>query len=193
MSGRVGPMPSSSSAPASAVVIRSATPADAAALASFGAAAFVETFAADNTPEDMAAYVAEAFGEATQREELADRSRIVLLAERNGELAGYAMLNDGRAPGATSVALGNAMEIARLYSAQRWIGTGVGAALMQRCLDVAAARGRDWIWLGVWERNARAIAFYARWGFGDVGSQSFQLGADRQTDRIMARRVAARE
>ena len=70
---------------------------------------------------------------------------------------------------------------------------GVGAALMQHCVDLAASRGRDWIWLGVWERNVRAIAFYSRWGFTDVGSQSFQLGADLQTDRIMARRIAARE
>jgi len=163
-------------------------------LAAFAVAAFSDTFAADNTPEDMAAYLAEAFGEETQRAELADRSRIVLLAERDGELVGYAMLNDATVPAvATRVTLENAIEVARLYAGRRWIGTGVGAALMQHCLDLAASRGRDWIWLGVWERNARAIAFYARWDFTDVGSQSFQLGADRQTDRIMARRVAAQE
>ncbi|HEX5971626.1 MAG TPA: GNAT family N-acetyltransferase [Gemmatimonadaceae bacterium] len=183
-----------SSADASSLVIRRATPADAATLAAFAEAAFADTFAADNTPGDMAVYLAGAFGEAKQREELTDRSRVVLLAERGGALAGYAMLNDATAPaGATSVALANAMEIARLYAGRRWIGTGVGAALMQHCLDLAASRGREWIWLGVWERNARAIAFYARWGFSDVGAQSFQLGADRQTDRIMARRLAARE
>ena len=61
---------------------------------------------------------------------------------------------------------------------------------MQRCLDEAAARGRRTVWLGVWEHNARAIAFYRRWGFTDVGSQPFQLGADLQTDRVMSRRVA---
>lgn len=183
-----------SSANTSPLTIRRATPADASALAAFAEAAFVDTFAADNTPEDMAAYLSEAFGEEKQREELADRSRVVLLAERDGELAGYAMLNDLTTPaGATSVALTNGIEIARLYSGRRWIGTGIGATLMQHCLDLAGSRGRDWIWLGVWERNARAIAFYSRWGFTDVGSQSFQLGADRQTDRIMARRPAVQE
>jgi len=182
--------PASTSSP----IIRRATPADAATLAAFAEAAFADTFAADNTPQDMAAYLAEAFGEAKQREELADRSRIVLLAERDGELAGYAMLNDAATPdGATSVELTNSIEIARLYSGRRWIGTGVGATLMQHCLDLAASRGREWIWLGVWERNARAIAFYSRWGFNDIGSQSFQLGADRQTDRIMARHIATQE
>ena len=178
----------------SSLAIRRATPADAPMLAAFAAAAFSDTFAADNTPEDMAAYLAEAFGEDKQREELADASRVVLLAERDGELAGYVMLNDATVPAvATRVKLENAIEIARLYSGRRWIGTGVGAALMQHCLDLAASRGREWIWLGVWERNARAIAFYERWEFTDVGSQSFQLGADRQTDRIMARRLAAQE
>lgn len=183
-----------SSASTSSLVIRRATSADAAALAAFAEAAFADTFGVDNTPEDMAVYLAQAFGEAKQRDELADRSRIVLLAERDGELAGYAMLNDATAPaGPTSVELTNAIEIARLYSGRRWIGTGVGATLMQHCLDLAASRGRAWIWLGVWERNSRAINFYSRWGFGDVGSQSFQLGADRQTDRIMARRIATQE
>jgi ribosomal protein S18 acetylase RimI-like enzyme len=187
-------MAMSSAASPSSVAIRRATPADAPVLAAFAEAAFADTFAADNTPEDMAAYLAEAFGEEKQREELADRSRVVLLAERDGELAGYAMLNDVTAPaGTTSMALTDAIEIARLYAGRRWIGTGIGPALMQACLDLAVERKREWVWLGVWERNARAIAFYARWGFTDVGSQSFQLGADRQTDRIMARRLAAQE
>ena len=180
--------------PTSSFVFRRATPADAAALATFAATAFVDTFAVDNTPEDMAAYLAQAFGERQQHEELTDPTTIVLLAEREGEIAGYVLLHDGVTPaGPVRVELTNAIEIARLYAGKRWIGTGLGAALMQRCLDTAAARGRTWIWLGVWERNARAIAFYARWGFIDVGSQSFQLGADRQSDRIMARRVAAGE
>jgi len=184
----------SSTADLSPLIIRQATPSDARALATFAAGAFADTFAAGNTPEDMTAYLAESFGEAQQRTELADPSCTVLLAERDGELAGYAMLRDGATPrDATSVTLGDAMEIARLYAGRRWIGTGVGAALMQSCLDFAAARGREWTWLAVWEHNARAMTFYARWGFTDVGSQHFQLGADRQTDRIMARRSAAQE
>lgn len=185
-------MPVSSTAATSPLVIRQATPSDARTLASFAAEAFADTFAPDNTPEAMAAYLGEAFGEARQRAELSDPVCTVLLAERDGEVMGYAMLRDGALPsGATSVELGNSMEIARLYSGRRWIGTGVGAALMQDCLDLAAAHGRDWIWLAVWERNARAIAFYSRWGFTDVGSQFFQLGGDRQIDRIMARPVTA--
>jgi GNAT superfamily N-acetyltransferase len=173
----------------SSITIRRATPADAARLASFAATAFTDTFAADNRPEDMAAYLAESFGEAEQRAELEDPAVTVLLAEKDDALVGYAMLRDGDAAGPVASARGEAIEIARLYAGKRWIGAGIGALLMQRCLDEARARARDTIWLGVWERNARAIAFYERWGFAHVGSQPFTLGSDVQTDHVMARRV----
>jgi GNAT superfamily N-acetyltransferase len=135
----------------------------------------------------MAEYLAASFGEPVQRAELTDPRHVVFFAERDGETVGYAMLRLGPAP--EQVRSSDPIEIARLYSVSRWIGAGVGAALMQRCLDEAAVRGNSIIWLGVWERNARAIAFYRRWGFTDVGAQTFTLGHDVQTDRIMARRV----
>jgi len=170
------------------IALRRATPADAARFAAFAATAFTDTFAADNTPENMAAYMASAFGEAVQRAELTDPQCTVFLAERDGDLVGYAMLREGSAPPCVHDA--SSIEIARLYAGQRWIGAGIGALLMQRCLVEAASRGRRTIWLGVWERNARAIGFYQRWHFSIVGSQAFQLGGDRQNDRVMARRVA---
>lgn len=177
-----------SGAPASNIALRRASPADAARLAAFAATAFADTFAAQNRPEDMAAYIAQAFGEPIQRAELTDPQCTVFLAERDGEIAGYVMLRDGTPPPCVHDA--SAIEIMRLYAGQRWIGAGIGALLMQRCLVEAAARGRRTIWLGVWERNVRAIGFYQRWHFTIVGSQSFQLGSDRQNDRVMSRRVA---
>ena len=175
---------------ASHLAIRRGVRGDAGALASFAAAAFADTFGPDNRPEDMAAYLAEAFGDARQDAELADPACIILLAEQGGELAGYAMLREGAAPACVG---GDAIEIARLYAGRRWIGAGVGSALMQRCLDDGTSRGHRRIWLGVWERNARAIAFYRRHGFTDVGSQPFLLGSDLQTDRIMTRTLAPKE
>jgi ribosomal protein S18 acetylase RimI-like enzyme len=178
-----------SGAPASSsIALRRAAPADAARLAAFAATAFADTFGAQNRPEDMAAYLATAFGEPIQRAELTDPRCTVFLGERDGEIVGYAMLRDGATP--PCVPDTSAIEIARLYAGRRWIGAGIGALLMQRCLVEAASRGRRSIWLGVWERNVRAITFYQRWHFTIVGSQSFQLGEDRQNDRVMARRVA---
>ena len=171
----------------SSVTTRRATPADARLLAELALTTFIETFARDNTRENMALYMAKSFGEAIQHDELADPRTVVFFAERDGETVGYTMLRDGPPPDARDDA--EAIEIARLYSATHLIGAGVGATLMRRCIDEAVARGRRTLWLGVWERNARAIAFYRRWGFTDVGSQYFMLGDDRQTDRVMARHV----
>jgi ribosomal protein S18 acetylase RimI-like enzyme len=70
------------------------------------------------------------------------------------------------------------------------LGHGVGAALMQRALAEAAGRGKDAVWLGVWDRNDRAIRFYESWGFHRSGSQPFLLGFDLQTDLVMVRRIA---
>lgn len=175
----------------STLVIRRATAADARTLSAFAAEAFHDTFAAENRAEDMAAYSKEAFGEDAQRREIEDPAVTMLLAERDGELVGYAMLRAGsREPGVPG---GDVVELARLYAGRRWIGAGVGSALMQHCLAEARARGHDVMWLGVWERNHRALAFYRRFGFADVGSHVFQLGSDPQTDRLMARRVNEEE
>lgn len=173
------------------VTTRRATPADAALLALLAATTFSDTFGPDNTPDDMAQYVTDSFGEDIQRTELTDARHAVFFAERGGEVVGYTMLRGGVAPDVIRDA--DSIEIARLYATKQSIGAGIGATLMQRCLDESAALGLTTIWLCVWEHNARAIAFYRRWGFADVGTTTFMLGGDRQTDRVMARRIAVSE
>ena len=157
-------------------------------LARMGEETFRDTFAADNTPADMEAYVAAAFGEAQQAAELADPHTRVLIAEIGGEAVGYVRLITGPAP--ARVAAQRPMEISRFYARTTWIGRGVGAALMTRALHEAQANGCDAAWLGVWERNLRAIAFYERWGFRAVGEQVFVLGSDPQRDLVMVRGVS---
>ena len=170
------------------VRVRRASVDDAARLAEFGRQAFHDTFAADNRPEDMAAYLDATFGEPQQRAELLDARATYLVAEREAadgaDMVGYARIGAGEPPEGIRAP---AVEIRRFYARRDTIGQGVGAALMTACLDHARALGAQGVWLGVWERNARAIAFYERWGFVDVGSCTFVLGEDVQTDRIMAR------
>ncbi len=168
-----------------AFTVRQATTDDAALFSALALSTFVDTFGRDNTPDDMALYCAQAFGAGIQRGELAESRHTVVFAEGGGEIVGYAMLREANAPACVSD--GGAIEIARLYATTRFIGKGIGAALMQRCLDIAAERGHRTVWLGVWEHNPRAIAFYARWGFVDVGTKAFVLGTDHQTDRVMVR------
>ena len=159
--------------------IRRATAADAPLLAELGARTFHETFEADNTAENMSTYLAEAFGETVQAAEVADPATIFFVAEIDGVPCGYAKLHlDERG-----------VEIARLYATKARIGSGVGAALMQASLDEAKHRGIGDVWLGVWEHNERALAFYRRWGFVETGAQSFVLGDDVQRDLVLSRRV----
>ncbi|MEO8336102.1 MAG: GNAT family N-acetyltransferase [bacterium] len=169
------------------ITVRQATPSDAALLAELAATAFSDSFAADNSAEDMALYMDKAFGEDIQRAELSDPRRVVYLAEKDREVVGYTMLHEGPVP--ESIGDDDALEIARFYAVKHMIGTGVGATLMQRCVDDATALGKQTLWLAVWSRNTRAIAFYQRWGFVEVGSQTFMLGRDRQADLVMARRT----
>lgn len=169
------------------IEIRLATSEDAELLAELGARTFRDTFAPDNTEADMADYLESAFRPTIQAGELADPRSAFLVAHADGSPAGYARLRTGDSPACVG---GHApVEIARFYADAPWIGRGVGAALMDASLRLATDKGCDIIWLDVWERNLRALAFYAKWGFAVVGSQSFQLGSDLQNDLLMARTV----
>ena len=171
------------------IALRWATPADASILARTAAGFFIDTFGAVNRPEDIRVYLASAFSEARQLAELTNVDNRIWLAAAGDDLAGYAHVRRGEAPMTVAVAPMRAIEIARLYAGRRWHGRGVGAALMESCITTAREWGADVLWLGVWERNARAIAFYEKHGFQTVGEQPFLLGADLQRDLVMARRL----
>jgi len=168
-----------------ALIIRRAAAADAAGLASFAARTFAETFARDNTPEDMAAFLARSYGEAQQGAELADPSIVTLVAERGGSTVAFAQLRKGTTPACVTGA--PAIELWRFYVDRPWHGRGVARTLMDAVANAAQQLGARTLWLGVWERNPRALAFYRKSGFQDVGTQSFMVGEDRQTDRVMTR------
>lgn len=166
--------------------IRYATAADNTLLAEIGAETFYDSFAADNSPENMAAYLADSFSPTQQALELADPRSRFLIAEIGGEVAGYARLKFAPAP--AEIIGRNPMEISRFYARKAWIGRGLGADLMRACLQEAESAGCDVVWLDVWEHNPRAIAFYKKWGFVEAGRQAFQLGDEVQRDLLMARR-----
>jgi ribosomal protein S18 acetylase RimI-like enzyme len=173
-----------------AVTIRPATAADASALSRLAATTFRETFEGENTPEDMERYVGEAFTPEQQAAEIADSESAVLLVEHledsgRSELVGYAHLVTGDAP--DSVAGLAPIELKRIYVARTWHGRRVAQLLMDASIEAARARGAQTLCLGVWERNPRAVAFYAKYGFTRVGEHTFVLGNDVQTDWLFAR------
>jgi ribosomal protein S18 acetylase RimI-like enzyme len=167
------------------IMIRLASALDASMLAELGARTFSETFSADNTAEDMAAYVGSSFSVAAQAAELADPHTTFLIAEIDGVALGYAKLHAGQP--AAGVEGDNSIELVRLYVSREWHGRGVAQTLMRACLDHAKGAGHETMWLGVWEQNERAKAFYRKWDFRAVGEHVFQLGSDAQRDIVMER------
>jgi diamine N-acetyltransferase len=168
-------------------MIRTASVDDAAALAQFSERTFRDTFGLENSASNMDRYVSAHYGVRQQSAELSDPRRVALLAEAGGSLVGFAQLLSGPQP--LEVIATPAIEIQRFYVARDHHGKGIAQQLMSAALDLARQEGARAVWLAVWERNARAISFYTRTGFIDVGSQLFMLGDDPQTDRIMYRTI----
>lgn len=166
-------------------MIRRARPEEAAELSVFAERVFREAFGAQNRTADLEMYIGRAFGERQQAAELGDPDVTTLMAEVDGRLAGFAQLRPGKTP---ACVVGSApIELWRFYVDRPFQGAGVAATLMDAVVDSAGEREARTLWLGVWERNPRAQAFYRKCGFVDVGAQAFVLGSETQTDRVMAR------
>lgn len=163
--------------------IRHGVAADAPVLAALARHTFFDTFAATNDPADMAMHLDRAYGVAQQAAELADPLILTLLVEEKTEAIGYAQLREGKVP--ECVTGPRAIELWRFYVLRGWHGQGVAQALMARVREEAAARGAATLWLGVWDQNPRAQAFYRKCGFVDVGEHVFLFGTDPQRDRVM--------
>jgi ribosomal protein S18 acetylase RimI-like enzyme len=170
---------------AEAQLIRLATAADAAAVADLAARTFRDTFEADNTAEDMAAHLKKNYGAAIQSAEIANPAMATLVMEGEGGLIAYVQIRSDPAP--ACVGGRRPLEIWRFYVDKPFIGRGIAGMLMDRTLQEIGSRGADVCWLGVWERNLRAQAFYRKQGFVQVGTQFYDVGSDRQTDHVMAR------
>lgn len=176
------------------MTIRRAIPADAARLADLAARTFYDAFAAGNRPEDMATHMARSYAPAIQRAEIVDPAVHVLLVENEGRAKpiAYTQLRfrHPNKPAPTCVTGQNPCEIWRFYIDRPWIGRGVAQRLMSAAIDQARALDAQTIWLGVWERNSRAIAFYRKCGFTLVGEHEFLFANEVQTDLVMARAIA---
>ena len=173
----------------SEILIRQATPEDAQPLTGLSYTTFWDAFAhhPKNAPDDLAHYMRQAFNVEQIAKELEDPQAIFLIAEIDGELAGYAKLvRDNIEPEITAE---RPIELNRLYSQQKFIGKGVGQTLMDACFEKAKRENHDVMWLGVWEYNSRAQRFYEKNGFRVVGKHTFVLGADPQTDLLMQKEI----
>jgi len=166
--------------------IREAGADDAAALALIGAATFLETFAGILDGAAIIGHCAAQHGETAYRSALASGARAWLAEARpGGAPVGFALVG---APGLAAAQDGD-LELKRIYALSRFHGTGLGAALMARAVEAAAGYRR--LLLGVYARNHRALAFYRKQGFADIGTRQFDVGGKLYDDLVLARPVAA--
>lgn len=171
------------------ITVRQATVADATLLRELGIKTFHDTFAAHNTAEDMERYLSQNFSPEQVIKDIEEPGSVFLIAYDGAMPVGYSKIRSSGIPEGLNAT--NPLEIERIYAAKAYIGQPVGKVLMDACLAYAAQHEHDVVWLGVWEDNPRAIAFYAKWGFKVFGSHPFVLGTDVQNDLLMSRTVNA--
>lgn len=144
---------------------------------------FSETFAASNTEEDMANYLKESLSIEKLSEELNNPNAQFFFAVSDDQVIGYLKLNYGESQ--TELKDNKGMEIERIYVLQAFLGKNVGQMLYDKAIQIAGQKQLDYVWLGVWEENHRAIKFYKKNGFVEFDKHIFMLGNDVQTDIMM--------
>ncbi|MEO5971159.1 MAG: GNAT family N-acetyltransferase [Bdellovibrionia bacterium] len=169
------------------IQIRTATDSDAQPLADLARTTFVDTFGKHNTAQDMSLYVFETYGADKQLQEIRDPNRRIEIAWSGNLATGFFHLV--RSAPHASVLGPKPIELLRLYVSASWHGKGVGSALTERAIQIAHEEGFETLWLGVWEQNLRAQAFYAKYQFSRVGEKIFRLGKDDQIDFVMTRPI----
>jgi ribosomal protein S18 acetylase RimI-like enzyme len=168
-------------------LIRFATADDAELIADLSRRTFHETFGYVNSKENMDKFMNEQFSREKLIQEVAEPGNTFLLAFDNDTPVGYVRMREGKKFPAFENK--DSIEIARIYSVNSYLGTGVGQQLMRQCIFIAKELKKEIIWLGVWEKNPRAIAFYTRWGFEKFKEQDFLLGDDLQKDWLLLKKL----
>ncbi|HSP22810.1 MAG TPA: GNAT family N-acetyltransferase [Planococcus sp. (in: firmicutes)] len=146
---------------------------------------FTETFKDYNSPEHLNAYLEKAYNLDALERELANQSSHFFFVYWDQEIAGYLKVNTDEAQ--TEAMGSGSLEIERIYVKNKFHKHGLGKALLNKAFEVALEEKKNAIWLGVWENNLNAIAFYQKKGFLQTGSHSFFMGDDEQVDLIMTK------
>lgn len=170
------------------IQLKQATIADLETLRTIGIETFTDTFGQFNTPENMQAYLNKAYAPALLQQELTTVGSSFQLLFVDDQLAGYLKFNVDQAQ--TEPRGAQTLEIERIYIRKAFKRQGLGRYLIQYAISQAQAQQKKQIWLGVWEHNAPAYAFYGAMGFHETGAHVFQLGTDRQRDIIMEKTLA---
>lgn len=165
------------------ITIQGVTVNDLAQLQKIGRKTFSETFSSGNTEENMNKYLVEGFSKEKLREELNNENSAFYFAVLDEKVIGYLKLNFGSSQ--TEIQDSISLEIERIYVLQEYYRKKVGQVLYEKALQVAEDKKVNYVWLGVWEENPRAIRFYQKNGFVEFDKHIFVMGDEEQTDIMM--------
>lgn len=146
---------------------------------------FAETFASTNSKDDMDKYLSENLSAAKLMAELNEQDTEFYFATSKNRVVGYLKVNYGQSQ--SELQTDNSLEVERIYVLKEYHGAKVGQQLLEKALSIARQKSVNYIWLGVWENNQRAISFYKKNGFVEFDKHIFMLGTDEQTDIMMKR------
>lgn len=161
---------------------------DVKALQQISSTTYSDAFTSSNTTENMTAYLDFAFSEQKLLEEISNENSTFYFAKQNNQTVGYFKINFGNAQ--TELKDAKGMELERIYILKEFQGKKIGEVLLLRTIDIALENKMDYIWLGVWEKNQKAISFYEKHKFITASSHAFFMGNDEQRDLIMKRELA---
>src|SRR5690554_518624 len=156
-------------------------------LKEIGQLTFAETFSSDNSEENMRKYLEEGFSDEKLKKDLMHKSSEFYFAELDDKAIGYLKVNCGQSQ--TEIKDEQAVEIERIYVLKEFHGKKVGQFLYDKAIEIAKEKKAEYVWLGVWEQNLRAIRFYEKNGFVAFDKHIFKLGKDEQTDIMMKRKM----
>ncbi len=165
------------------IQIKRVTLSDISQLQNIGRQTFQETFSESNSEENMKNYLEEGFSTAKLTTELNDENSEFYFATFGNEVIGYLKINFGESQ--TELKDSKALEIERIYVSKEFHGKKVGQVLYDKAIEIAKQKNAEYVWLGVWEENPRAISFYTKNGFVAFDKHIFRLGDDEQTDIMM--------
>lgn len=152
-------------------------------LQKIGRETFSQTFSSSNTEENMKQYLEEGFSFEKLTDELNNENSEFYFALYETNVIGYLKINFGASQ--TELKDEKALEIERIYVLKEFHGKKVGQILYEKAIEIAKQKNSDYVWLGVWEKNPRAISFYKKNGFIEFDKHIFKLGDDEQTDIMM--------
>ena len=169
--------------PVKNLIFKKLSPEDLQELKQLSRSTFQDAFGAENNPEDLEKYLNSAFGEENLQKELLNPLSEFYFAIAEGETAGYFKINLGDAQ--TEFKEEEGMELERIYVKQEFQQQKIGQKMLDAVIEMAVQRKMKYLWLGVWEKNTRAIDFYLRNSFKISGTHPYIVGSDEQTDKIM--------